>query len=86
VAGLSYRNQRDTINGLPLIANVPLLNLVFGRTVTEEEATRIYVFMRPMILRDDQFRQLRQVSDQDYREAGEPSPYPENPTVDLQEG
>ena len=86
VAGLSYQNKRETANQLPIVGDIPILKLAFGRTINADDNTRLYVFVRPTILRDSQFQQLRQISDHDRQEAGEPSPYPENPTVDLEEG
>lgn len=86
VAGLSYRSDRDTTDSLPLMADIPVLNLIFGHNTTRAQDTRLYVFVRPTILRDSLFRQLKQISDQDRRRANEPSAEPENPVAELQEG
>lgn len=85
VAGLSYYSDRDTTDSLPFIADIPVLNLIFGRNITRSQETRLYVFVRPTILRDSQFRQLKQISDRDRREACEPLLEPVNPMLDLHE-
>lgn len=85
VAGLSYQNKRENANRVPIVGNIPILNLAFGRTITEEDNTRLYVFVKPMILKDSQFQQLKRISEQERREAGEASLYPDNPTIDLLE-
>ncbi len=83
VGGLTYRNKRDSVDKLPLLGDIPLAGYLFRHTSTTEEDVRLYVFVTPRILRDEEFRDLKDISRQQRLEAKEPSPGPSNGPVDL---
>jgi len=83
VAGLSYESNRDNEDRLPLIGDLPLVGPLFRRTMSTENNTRLYVFIRPTILRDSLFRELKAISASELLEAGEPDDAPTNPLLEL---
>lgn len=84
VGGLTFRSRRDSQDKIPLLGDIPLLGHLFRRTVGVEEDTRLYVFVTPRILRDMQFRDLRDLSVQQRLESDEASVYPENEPLELE--
>jgi len=86
VAGLSHRTNRRDKDQLPWLGDLPLIGPLFQRNTTTQSDTRLYVFIRPTILRDSQFRELKAISAQDRLKAGEKDDEPTNPLLDVGEG
>ena len=53
VGGLSVKNLRESMNSIPLIRHVPVLNWFFSSRTKNTTDTTLFVFIRPLILRDD---------------------------------
>ena len=62
VGGLRRHRLSHQERGLPLVAEIPLVKHLFGTTGKTWQAESLYVFIRPVILRDDKFRDLRYYS------------------------
>lgn len=84
VGGLTFTSRRDSQDKIPVLGDIPLLGHLFRRTVGVEEDTRLYVFVTPRILRDMQFRDLRDLSVQQRLESDEADVYPENGPLELE--
>ncbi|MCA9040845.1 MAG: hypothetical protein KDA65_10895, partial [Planctomycetaceae bacterium] len=76
VGGLTRRNFAQTEDGLPYAEKIPILREL-SRIVTETKSqTTSYIFLKPVILRDDKFRDLKYMSDRDLPLAQEPGNFP----------
>lgn len=76
VGGLTVKNLRTTVQSIPLIRDIPVIKYLFGaRTKTSTETT-LFVFIKPLILRDDRFEDLKYLSSGKTAEMGLPGDYP----------
>ncbi len=70
IGGLNSTNHNTTKNAIPLLGDIPVLEHLFSsRSVTDEQTT-LFVFIRPVVLRDDQFNDLKYLSEKDTQRAG----------------
>lgn len=76
VGGINRKDLSESVSRIPVLGELPLLEYLFSsRTQSESEST-LFVFLRPVILRDDQFADLRFYSQPDVAAAGLPPEYP----------
>jgi general secretion pathway protein D len=83
VGGLSTKNLRASLQSIPIIDQIPLLKWVFGthsRTITD---TTLFVFIRPVILRDDKFEDLKYLSNRAAGAASIPGDFPASDPIPL---
>jgi general secretion pathway protein D len=78
VGGLSVRNLRSSVDSIPLIGRIPVLEYLFGTRTRSSTDTTLFVFIRPVILRDDKFEDLKFLSERDTQAADVASDYPES--------
>jgi general secretion pathway protein D len=81
VGGLNQNRSSRETSGIPLVENIPLIRYLGG---TEEEMmarSSLFVFLRPIILRDDKFKSLKFLTDRDARCANDKGNYPRSNTV-----
>lgn len=76
VGGLNRTNSSISQDGIPFIENIPVLRELTGITTTAKSRSTLFVFLRPVILRDDKFRDLRYLSDKALKSAGCQENYP----------
>jgi type II secretory pathway component GspD/PulD (secretin) len=76
VGGLNRTNDVDTTDSLPLLGQIPLLGALFSNHTTSQENLTLFVFLRPVILRDDQFEDLKYISYRDVNSAGVSDGFP----------
>ncbi len=69
VGGLTLENETDTVDEVPLLGRIPVLGAIFQRTSTTRTRSRVFAFIRPIILRDDQFADLKFISARALEEA-----------------
>ncbi len=69
VGGLTRENINETVDRIPLLGRIPLVEYLFSSRSTEKQQTTLFVFIRAVILRDDQFRDLKVVSGTAARDA-----------------
>lgn len=53
IAGLIGETQQETVQGLPLLKDLPVLGALFRRTVTTRQRSELAIFMTPYLVRDD---------------------------------
>jgi general secretion pathway protein D len=76
VGGLKRSDDAQSIQRIPFIGDIPLLEfLVSSRSVNRNE-TSLFVFIRPTILRDDEFKDLKFLSRRDVARAELPPDLP----------
>lgn len=76
VGGLTREDLQNTVSSIPGLGKVPILKYLMGsRSKTHAQST-LFVFIRPMILRDDEFEDLRYYSDRELELAKLPPNYP----------
>lgn len=59
VGGLMVENDSDSVSEVPLLGRIPILGALFQSSTTSRTRSRVFAFIRPVILRDDQFRDLK---------------------------
>lgn len=59
VGGLVVENEADSVDEIPLLGRIPVLGALFQSSSTARTRTRVYAFIRPVILRDDRFEDLK---------------------------
>ncbi len=62
VGGLEVENDSDTVSEIPGLGRIPIVGPLFQSSSTSRTHTRIFAFIRPVILRDDQFADLKYIS------------------------
>lgn len=81
VGGLTRKRLADDLQGLPIIERIPILNRLTSNQTDEVEEQRLFVFIKPIILRDDKFRDLRFLSESERRQAKIPDDLPTSSPV-----
>lgn len=76
VGGLNRRNNTDDVDRVPLLGRIPIVEFLFSNRVKTESTSTLFVFLRPIILRDDRFEDLKYLSERDAREAAVPADFP----------
>ena len=68
VGGLKRGSASEAFSGVPWIEKIPVLRELTSKTSAEDKCTSFFLFIRPKILRDSQFRDLQYLSGNDIRE------------------
>jgi len=76
VGGLKRRDFRDTITRIPWLGEIPIIEYLFRNQIKENNERTLFVFVRPTILRDDEFRDLMFLSQRDLGRSKQPGDYP----------
>lgn len=76
VGGLNRKESIEQIQKVPLLGDIPWAGHLFKRTDTDGRNQTLFVFIRPTILRHDDFRDLKYLSGLDRDTAGVPGDYP----------
>lgn len=76
VGGLTNKNDTMLYRGFPWLENIPVVRDLTGATTKSWKQTSLFVFLRPVILRDDKFKDLKYISDQEICDASLSSEYP----------
>jgi general secretion pathway protein D len=76
VGGLTRQNLSDGYTGIPGLDKIPGIHYLIGQTNKDKSQTTLFVFLKPVILRDDKFRDLKFLSDRDLGCAKIPGNYP----------
>ncbi|MEM1070705.1 MAG: secretin N-terminal domain-containing protein [Planctomycetota bacterium] len=70
VGGLNQKNESFDQDSIPFIEKIPALRALTSNTVKSNNQNTLFVFLRPIILRDDKFEDLKYLSDRDVRPSG----------------
>lgn len=62
VGGLVVDNDADSVSEIPLLGRIPVLGALFQNSTTSRTRTKVFAFIRPVILRDDQFEDLKYIT------------------------
>jgi general secretion pathway protein D len=82
IGGLDSSNFNETVNTIPVLGEIPVLKWFFGTTNRDRHDSTLFVFLRPIILRDDRFQDLKYLSERDTKLAGmSPDDPPSEPMV-----
>ena len=76
VGGLNRRNFTRQKDSVPILGSLPILEYLFSSRQNADENSTLFVFIRPVILRDDKFEDLKFLSAEDVRQAGVPADFP----------
>ncbi len=69
IGGLATTKKTKVTRGIPILKDIPILGLLFSSLSDEETTSRLYLFLRPQILNDVDFKDLRRISDEKNLEA-----------------
>ena len=69
VGGLTSKNDTLQYRGLPWLEKIPVVRDLTGTTSNSWSQTSLFIFLRPVILRDDKFKDLKYISDGEMCEA-----------------
>ena len=78
VGGLNSSNLSKTRQTIPLLGDIPLLKELVSQQTDDRTQSTLFVFIHPVILRDDQFQDLKFFSENDENAAGISSDYPKS--------
>ena len=70
VGGLLVENSSDSVGEIPFLGRIPGLGLLFQNSTKSSTKSRIYAFIKPTILRDDAFEDLKFLSAEQAHDAG----------------
>ena len=70
VGGLLVENSSDSVAEVPFLGQIPGLGLLFQNSTKSNTKSRIYAFIKPTILRDDAFEDLKFLSAEQAHDAG----------------
>jgi type II secretory pathway component GspD/PulD (secretin) len=62
VGGLTQKNVSSTLNGIPYLERIPIIRALTSLASNNTRDSSLFVFLRPVILEEDQFRDLKQLS------------------------
>jgi type II secretory pathway component GspD/PulD (secretin) len=62
VGGLTQKNVVNDYKGIPYLETIPVIRELTGLTASSHKDNALFIFLRPIILEDDKFRDLRDVS------------------------
>ena len=69
VGGLTRRRDSSDVQGIPIIEHIPGINTLTSNQSHGERDQRLFVFIKPTILKDDKFKDLRFLSELELRDA-----------------
>ncbi|MHC4179502.1 MAG: secretin N-terminal domain-containing protein [Planctomycetota bacterium] len=84
VGGLTRKDESRTAKRLPWIGEVPVLEYLFGAHSKNESQSTLFAFIRPVILRDDEFEDLKYLSARDLEAARLPPNFPASEPMLIQ--
>jgi len=80
LGGLVGDRQDKSVDSIPLLGDIPLVGELFKRRSSSSIKETMYIFIRPVILRDPSFQDLIYLSNDDIRGARlRQDEYPTNP-------
>ncbi len=83
VGGLKVRSADATVQSIPILDQIPILKEILGNHSRTNANTTLFVFIKPTILRDDRFRDLKYISDRAVGKAGVHGNYPVSEPIPI---
>lgn len=84
IGGLNRKSENESVSSVPVLGSIPLLKYLFSSRSKDSSTSTLFVFLRPIILRDDQFEDLKYYSERDARAAGIAGDFPVSGTLSVQ--
>jgi general secretion pathway protein D len=69
VGGLTTEQESQTTAKIPLLADIPFAGVLFRSTTRTKNRSTVYAFIKPLVLRDDRFEDLKYISTADLARA-----------------
>lgn len=76
VGGLTRKDFSRTVQKVPFLGDIPILKYLVSAQNQQDHKSTLFVFIRPIILRDDKFEDLKYLSDRDLESAQLPPNFP----------
>jgi type II secretory pathway component GspD/PulD (secretin) len=76
VGGLTTKNNSANNSSIPILGQIPFLRWLFGTQSNNVTDSTLFVFIRPVILRDDKFEDLKYISGRSAKSAELPPDFP----------
>jgi general secretion pathway protein D len=76
VGGLTQKNVSSTFNGIPYLERIPIIRQLSSLSIDNTRDNSLFIFLRPVILEEDRFRDLKQLSRHSANAAGDGHNYP----------
>ncbi|HSZ54309.1 MAG TPA: secretin N-terminal domain-containing protein [Tepidisphaeraceae bacterium] len=76
VGGLTTKSTSSSASTIPILGDIPFLRWLFGTHTANDNQSTLFVFIRPVILRDDKFEDLKYISGKSARSADLPGDFP----------
>lgn len=83
VGGLTTKNYNTAVNTVPVLGEIPILKYLFGTRSKNTRDSTLFVFIKPVILRDDQFEDLKYLSTRSVQAAGIPGDFPQSAPIPM---
>ena len=83
VGGLTTKNFTAATNTIPILGDIPILGWLFGTRSRLNAESTLFVFIRPVILRDDKFEDLKYLSEQGVHAAGIAGDFPPSEPIPM---
>ena len=83
VGGLRTKNFRESKESIPFIDKIPVVELLFGTRSKAKQDVTLFVFIRPVILRDDRFGDLKFLSERALKDVGVSGQYPKSSPIPI---
>lgn len=76
VGGLNQANYSKSVGGVPYLELIPIIKYLTSNTTQSGRESSLFIFLRPVILRDDKFRDLKYFSERDARRSQSMGDFP----------
>jgi type II secretion system protein D len=76
VGGISRESSSLTVSKVPGLGDVPIFGYLFGNRSVANSQSTLFAFIRPVILRNDRFEDLKYLSEPDLKAADMPGDLP----------
>lgn len=77
MGGLTRERRSEAEHGIPILSRLPLIGRLFRSAAKGTGGSRLFVFLRPVILRDEDFADLKRLSRADLMDSTGPAWGPE---------
>jgi len=76
VGGLNRLSENESLDSFPYLENIPVIKHLISNRTSEGRRTSLFIFLKPVILRDDKFEDLKYYSGRDVERATIPPDHP----------
>jgi general secretion pathway protein D len=83
VGGLTTKNYTTAVNTVPVLGDIPVIKYLFGTRSKNANDSTLFVFIKPVILRDDKFEDLKYLSSKSTQAAGVSGDFPQSAPIPM---